>query len=81
MGSDVAAFLAVFFQHKIEQRVRTSEGGSPETFRRFRKVNQTGLRCQLENSKRSGHARPLAAGHLHAFAIIHQQQIGMKGDR
>jgi hypothetical protein len=44
----------------------------------LREVRQAALRRQIENSQRACHAKPFSLSRVHSFAIIHQQQVGMK---
>jgi len=44
-------------------------------------VREAALRREIENAQRACHAKPLALRRVYAFAIIHQQEIGVERDR
>ena len=66
MVSGTAALLFMFFKKGSKERF-----GTP-------KVHQAALRREIENTQGAGYTESFAAGRRHAFAVIHQQEIGVK---
>jgi hypothetical protein len=52
----VAAIPPVFPEHGFEQRLRASERGKPQSLRRLREIDESGLRCEFEQAQCAGDA-------------------------
>ena len=58
---DIAPFVRVSFQQRIEQSFGDSEVGLPKPLNRLREVRQSVLGRKLENAQRAGYTESLAA--------------------
>jgi hypothetical protein len=71
----------VFFQQGIENGFRDSKARPPKMVDSLAEVDQTAMRRKIENPQRAGYVETFSLSRVHALAIIHQQQVGMEGDR
>jgi len=77
-GSAIAAFPRMFFPQSVQQRFGPVETCAFQLFHRVIEIKQAAFRREVENAERAGHAKPFSFSRLHAHAIIHEQQVGMK---
>jgi hypothetical protein len=67
----------MFFQQGIKN-IRTSEVRLPQPANCLCEVHQTVARREFQNAQRPGDTEPFSTCGRHAFAVVHQQQVGIE---